>query len=183
MLNISLSVFGESDIRSYTIFDAKTEKMLLKSKKGTVLLVDSGIPGVDYWSLVGWLGRHFSGKTIIFTEARSYNIQHAQLIPHGCHAVISKTQGFSACWAAILSFRKGEKYYSSETYRPFDDLKSADLNFVKDLLLHDIKALTELYGISQQGINKKKLSVYKKLNIVTENPDVAFRLLASLYHV
>jgi len=97
--------------------------------------------------------------------------------------VISKTLGFAACWAAILSFRKGEKYYSSETYRPFDDLKETDLSFVKDLLLHDIKTLTNLYGVSQQGINKKKLSLYKKLNILTENPDVTFRLLASLYHI
>jgi len=180
-LGIALSVFGEPKFTTYNAFDEATEVSLLKSKKGTILLIDSAIPGVDYWSLVSWLKVNFAGKTIIFTEARSYNIHRSQLIKYGCHAVLSKTDGFTVCWEAILAFRKGDKYFTAKKYSPFSQLTDKDKNFVRALLLYEVSELKEMYAVSQQAVNKKKLLIYKKLNITANNPDIEFKLLAALH--
>jgi DNA-binding NarL/FixJ family response regulator len=180
-LHISLSVFGESAIKTFIAFNDELESYLCQASKHNILLVDSAIPGVDYWSLVGWLGRSFSGKTIIFVEARSFNLQSSQLIRHGCHAVINKTQGFLMCWAAIKAFRKGEKYFTGKQGSSFDKLNQAETKLAADLLHSDVKALTTDYKVSQQAINKRKLKLYKKLDIGVVDQELAFKLLTSLH--
>jgi len=180
-LNISLTMLGESEIEICTSIDESTESFLKQSNDQTILLIDSAISGVDYWSLVDWLRKEFAGKTIVFTEARSYNMQRSQLIKLGCHAVITKNEGLSACWSAILSFRQGEKYYTLDKGSPFDQLNGLEQKFAKDLLSYDIKMLVSIYDITQQGVNKKKLSLYQKLNIKTVHPDITFKQLATLH--
>ena len=179
-LCVALTLFGEPAVEIFETFDNMTEPALKNAPSDVILMVDAGLPGLDYWSLVAWLNKHFAGKSIIFTNAHSYNIQHAQLLRTGCHGVISKTQGLLECWKALTALRQGLKYYVSDRSSPFDALNEKERKLATDLLQHDTSQLIALYGITQQGINKKKHSLYQKLNIRPVEPDTALKLIAQL---
>ena len=182
-LCVALTLFGESLVETVKVLDDNTDLVLKNAQPETILMVDAGIPGLDYWSLVAWLSKHFAGKSIIFTNAHSYNIQHAQLLRTGCHGVISKTQGLLECWKALTALRQGSKYYVSDRSSPFDSLSEKERKLATDLLQHDTCQLIELYGITQQGINKKKHSLYQKLNISPVAPDTSLKLIAQLHGI
>ena len=110
-LCITLDLLLECEITCFTQVTALAERALLEVGNSAILLMDSAIPGVDYWELSDWLNINFEGNSIILTSSHSYNIHGARMMRHGCFAVICKTKGFSACWRAIQSARNGQNYF------------------------------------------------------------------------
>mgnify|MGYP000299987323 CR=1 FL=1 len=180
-LNISLNAFGESNNVCFTALDDGIENKLKKLKSQCILIIDSGIPGLDYCSFVDWLKQNFLGKIIVFTDSRSFKLQHTQLMQQGCHAVINKSQGFEACLAAINSFRNNDNYFLHKAVSPFDSLSKGERVFVKDLLAYDVKDMMRMAGVTQQAINKKKQKILKKLQLKTVHQDLPLDLLVKLY--
>ena len=62
-------------------------------------------------------------------------------------------------------------------------LSEKERKLAMDLLQHDTRQLMALYGVTQQGINKKKHSLYQKLNIGQVAPDTALKLIAKFHEL
>ncbi len=182
-LSISLDVLLECEIEAYNQVSLGVERSILKAGNESILLVDSGIPGVDYWALAEWLGIQFQGKAIILTSTNSYNLCASKMMRLGCYAVLDKERGFAACWRAIQSANAGEPYQLDDRFSPFSLLSCSEQIFAKELLTYGVAQLSERKGISQQAVNKKKLAIYQKLNISSIQTDKRFRLLAKLFQL
>ena len=180
-LNISLNAFGETNNVCFTTFDDKLEIKLPKLNASCILIIDSAIPGLDYCSFVDWLVQNFKGKIIVFTDSRSFKLQHTQLMQQGCHAVINKSQGFEACLAAINSFRNNDNYFLHKAVSPFDLLSKEERSFVKGLLTYQVKDLMKMAGVTQQAVNKKKQKILRKLQLKAVHQDLPLDLLVKLY--
>lgn len=180
-LCISLDMLFESEVQYFLQVSESAEVALFNASKGAILLVDAGMPGVDYWELADWLGSNFSGHTIILTSPSSYDIYGARMIRQGCFAVVCKSKGFSECWRAMQAAIRGDRDFTGAGPSPFSLLSAREQLFAKELLEHEIMELAELKGISQQAVNKKKLALYRKLNIKSVLTDKTFRLLTRLF--
>jgi len=178
-LRISLDVLLGCEFETFNQISPELEQQLLLAGSESILLVDAGIPGVDYWALVGWLGRQFKGQVIILTSPNSYNLSAAKMMRLGCYAVLDKNKGFAPCWSAIISAAQGDTFIEGDS--PFAQLSSSDQELARELLIYDVNQLSEMKGISQQAINKKKLAIYNKLSICSVPNDKAFRVLAKLF--
>jgi DNA-binding NarL/FixJ family response regulator len=180
-LCISLDMLFESEVQYFLQVSEAAELALSYASKGAILLVDAGMPGVDYWELADWLGSNFCGRTIILTSPSSYDIYGARMIRQGCFAVVCKSKGFSECWRAMQSAIQGDSSFTQAGTSPFGGLSMREQLFSQELLEHEVMELAELKGISQQAVNKKKLALYRKLNIKSVPTDKTFRLLTKLF--
>jgi DNA-binding NarL/FixJ family response regulator len=178
-LSVSLGFLLDYDVKPYTHISTDFESMVEQAEEGSVLLVDSNIPGVDYWALLEWLRDKYAGRVIILKDTWSYNLCSEKMIRNGCYAVLDKKSGFVAFWQAISAALKGQQGYVEDASL-FSRLNESERELADDLLYKDIGAISRSAGISQQAANKRKLSLFRKLNIPTASRDKPFKLLAKL---
>lgn len=181
-LRVSLGFLLEYDIQSYNHISVSFENMVEQSESNSVLLVDSNIPGVDYWALLEWLRRTYQGRTIVLKDSWSYNLCAEKMIRNGCYAVLDKRLGFVAFWRALNSAIEGQQFQSEDDVSLFSPLSVSEQILASDLVSNSIGSLSKSQGISQQAMNKRKLSIYRKLNLSTVSPDKPFQLLAKLFN-
>lgn len=180
-LTVSLGFLLERDIETYTHISKSLVRAIELSDSESILLVDSNIPGLDYWALLEWLSERYQGKAIILKDNWSYNLCAERMLRQGCFAVVDKSLGFVAFWLAISAAIEGHQYKIEKDMSFFSKLSASEQALANDLLSSSVGSVSKSRGVSQQAINKKKLTIYRKLNIPTVSPDKPFKLMAQLF--
>lgn len=180
-ISLSLKLLTDGDVQTFCHVSLAFERMVESAERSSVLLIDSGIPGVDYWALTEWLGIRFRGRAIILKDSNSYNLCAEKMVRHGCHAVLDKSAGMPALWLAMSTTSSDRSYQSEEEPSLFSGLTDSEKTLARDLLSNSVTEISKYRGISQQAINKQKLLIYKKLNIVSSKPDDPFKCLAKFF--
>ena len=182
-VSMSLDLLFDCELRTYSQVSLAVQESIAMEGPNCLLIVDDCIPGVDYWELVRWLSVHFQGKLIILSTTKHYGLYAEKMMRDGCYAVLDKTDGFAACWGAIQAASENNCYSYSQKASPFLKLKAKDRTFASELLDYDVSELSKIKGITQQAVNKKKLAIYRKLNVSPVPRDKTFRLVAKLFHM
>lgn len=185
-------IYGESLASSLNALFGYEEYVLHKESRnlfgklkeigiaGSVILIEQGIPGLNYPAFVYDIQLLKPKLQVILGNKLATIIATSTILKLGCDAILSNDIGLKGIVNTLVSHRNNEKPVRSDL-EPIKRLSDDDQIFLKDVYYLKPKQLQEKYNVSQQRIWNRKENLFKKLFLNHQDSTVGFRVLGHLY--